>query len=170
MMKKLLSTLLLGLILVSCQAQDDPSRPKVDLAEKNADSNSVDTPKTSWKVDKKYDENGNVIGYDSIYTYSYSNIKNLPMEMGLDSIMGAMKFFSQDNLSTFMEEYNLGRTKDMDSLLNGNQYFKDFFEGQDNDNFSDIRKLFQQMDSLQNMLMERHGNFKPKALEEKSKI
>lgn len=169
-MRKFVFTLLLGLMLVSCQAQDDRSRSKVDMAEKNTDSSSVDKPKISWKVDRKYDEDGNVIGYDSIYSYAYSNHKNLPIDMDLDSIMGAMKFFSQDGPTSFMEEYNLGRTMDMDSFLNANQYFKDFFEGQRSNNFSDVRKLFQQMDSLQNMLMERHGGFKPKAMEEKSKI
>ena len=169
-MKKLVFSLLLGLMLASCQAQDDRNRSRADLADKNTDSSAVDKPKISWKVDKKYDENGNVIGYDSIYSYSYNNFKKMPMEMDLDSIMGAMKFFSQDDLSTFMEEYNLGRTMEMDSLMTGNQYFKDFFEGQGYHNFSDMRKLFQQMDSLQNIMMERFGQFKPEAKEEKSKI
>ena len=169
-MKKLVFSLLLGLMMASCQAQDDRNRSRADLADKNTDSSAVDKPKISWKVDKKYDENGNVIGYDSIYSYSYNNFKKMPMEMDLDSIMGAMKFFSQDDLSIFMEEYNLGRTMDMDSLMNGHHLFKDFFEGQGHHNFSDMRKLFQQMDSLQNIMMERFGQFKPEAMEEKSKI
>ncbi|MBU2906271.1 hypothetical protein KO529_15865 [Arenibacter algicola] len=169
-MKKFVFSLLSGLILVACQAQDDRSKSKVDLAEKNTDSISVNKPKISWKVDKKYDEKGNVIGYDSIYSYSYSNLKNLPKEMNLDSIMNSMKFFSQGNLSSFMEGHNLGQFMDMDSIMNGSQYFKDFFERQRSNNFSDMRELFQQMDSLQNMMMERHRNFKPEAIEEKSKL
>ncbi|MCK0135140.1 hypothetical protein [Arenibacter sp. S6351L] len=169
-MKKFVFSLLSGLILVACQAQDDRNKSKVDLAEKNTDSISVNKPKISWKVDKKYDEKGNVIGYDSIYSYSYSNLKNLPKEMNLDSIMNSMKFFSQGNLSFFMEGHNLGQFMDMDSIMNGSQYFKDFFERQRSNNFSDMRELFQQMDSLQNMMMERHRNFKPEAIEEKSKL
>jgi hypothetical protein len=69
-----------------------------------------------------------------------------------------------------MEDQNLGQIMDMDSLMNGSQYFNDFFERQRKNNFSDMRELFQQMDSLQNMMMERHRSFKPEAIEEKSKI
>ena len=169
-MKKLVFTLLLGLMLAACQAQDDRSKSKVDLVDKNTDSISADKPKISWKVNKKYDEEGNVVGYDSIYSYSYGNLNNLPKQMNLDSIMGSMNFFSQDNLSSFMEDYNLVQFMGKDSLMNGSHYFNDFFEQQRNNNFSDMRKLFQQMDSLQNMMMERHRNFKPEAIEEKSKL
>ncbi|MDL5512361.1 hypothetical protein QSE00_11080 [Arenibacter sp. M-2] len=169
-MKKFVFTLLLGLILVACQAQDDRGPSKLELAERSTDSISRDTPKISWKVDKQYDEEGNVIGYDSIYSYSYSNLESLPKEMNLDSIMGAMKFFSEDNLYSFMEDHNLGRFMDIDSLMGRGPYFNDFFERQRNNNFSDMRKIFQQMDSLQEMMMERHRHFKPEALKEKSKL
>ena len=169
-MKKIVFTLLFCLFLAVSHAQDDRIKSKVDLAEENKDSISVDKPKISWKVNKKYDEAGNVIGYDSIYSYSYGNLKNFPREMNLDSIMGSMKFFSQGNLSSFMEDHNLGRFMDVDSLMNENQYFDDFFERHRANGFMDMRQLFQQMDSLQNMLMERHRNFKPNTGEEKSKL
>jgi hypothetical protein len=90
--------------------------------------------------------------------------------MDLDSIMKSMKFFSHGKLSSLMEDQNLGRIMDMDSLMNGSQYFNDFFESQRNNNFSDMQKLFQQMDSLQNMMMEKHRNFLPEEKEERSKI
>jgi len=157
-MKKFVFTLLLGLMLAGCQAQDDRSKSKVDLAEKSTDSISVDNPKIRWKVDKEYDEEGNIIEYDSIYSYSYDNLMNLPMEMNLDSVMESMKFFSHGKLSSSMKKQNLGPFMDLDSLMNGSQYFNDFFERQRNNNFSDMRKLFQQMDSLQNMMMGNHRN------------
>ena len=169
-MKRIVFTLLLGLFLTVSHGQDDRSKSRVDLAEENKDSISVDKPKISWKVNKKYDEAGNVIGYDSIYSYSYDNFKNLPKDMDLDSIMESMKFLSHDNLSSFMKDHNSGQFMDIDSLLNGNQYFNDFFERQRGNNFSDMRELFQQMDSLQNLMMERHRSIKPEAIEEKSKI
>ncbi|RAJ09054.1 membrane lipoprotein lipid attachment site-containing protein [Arenibacter echinorum] len=169
-MKKIVFTLLLGLMLAACQAQDDRSKSKVELVDKNTDSITVDKPKISWKVNKKYDEEGKVVGYDSIYSYSYSNINNLPKQMNLDSIIGSMKFFPHGKISSLMEDQNLGQFMDMDSLMNGSQYFNDFFESQRNNNFSDIRKLFQQMDSLQNMMMEKHRNFLPEDKEERSKI
>ena len=69
-----------------------------------------------------------------------------------------------------MEDHNFGQFMDMDSLMNGNQYFNDFFERHRNNNFSDMRKLFQQMDSLQNMMMEKHRSFLLEDKEEKSKL
>ncbi|MCK0190377.1 hypothetical protein [Arenibacter sp. F20364] len=169
-MKKFVFTLLLGMLLTGCQAQVDNSNAKDDLAGKHSDSLTADKPKISWKVDKKYDEAGNVIGYDSIYSYYYDNLKNLPKDMNLDSIMGSFKFFSRDDLSSFMEDHNFGQFMDVDSLMNGHHYFDDFFERQRSNGFSDMRELFRHMDSLQNMMMERHRNFKPDASEEKSKL
>ena len=169
-MKKFMFTLLLGLMLTGCQAQSDQGKSKEDLAKKSTDSLTVDKPKISWKVDKKYDEAGNIIGYDSIYSYYYDNMGKFAEEMDLDSIMKSMKFFSHGKLSSLMEDHNFGQFMDMDSLMNGNQYFNDFFERQRNNNFSDMRKLFQQMDSLQNMMMEKHRSFLPEDKEEKSKL
>jgi hypothetical protein len=34
------------------------------------------TPQTNIKVNKEYDKNGNIVRYDSTYSYYYSNIKN----------------------------------------------------------------------------------------------
>jgi hypothetical protein len=169
-MKKIVFTLLLGLILTGCHAQDDRSKSKDDLAEKKTDSSFLEKPKISWKVDKKYDEQGNIIGYDSIYSYSLDNWRNLPMDMNLDSIMGSMRILSQGNLSYFLEEHNMGRLMQMDSLMNGDQFFNDFFERQRTNGFSGMQELFQQMDSLQNMMMERHPNYKPDTSGEKSKL
>ena len=169
-MKKIVFTLLLGLILTGCHAQDDRSKSKDDLAEKKTDSSFLEKPKISWKVDKKYDEQGNIIGYDSIYSYSLDNWRNLPMDMNLDSIMGSMRILSQGNLSSFLEEHNMGRSMEMDSLMNGDQFFNDFFERQRTNGFSGMQELFQQMDSLQSMMLERHPNYKPDTSGEKSKL
>ena len=46
-------------------------------ASKMGDSvNKGTNPQTSIKVDKKYDSKGNLIKYDSTYSYYYSNIKD----------------------------------------------------------------------------------------------
>jgi hypothetical protein len=169
-MKKFVFTLLLGLILAGCHAQDDRSKSKDDLAEKKTDSTFLEQPKISWKVDKKYDGQGNIIGYDSIYSYSFDNLRNLPRDMNLDSIMGSMRILSQGNLSSFLEDHNMGRFMEMDSLMNGDQFFNDFFERQRSNGFSGMQELFQQMDSLQILMMERHGNLTPDASGEKSKL
>ena len=46
-MKKFMFTLLLGLMLTGCQAQNDQGKSKEDLAKKSTDSLTVDKPKIS---------------------------------------------------------------------------------------------------------------------------
>src|SRR5690554_7298264 len=47
---------------------------------KSADLNSPNNaPQEEVTVNKEYDEDGNLISYDSTYTYFYSNIENDPM-------------------------------------------------------------------------------------------
>jgi len=169
-MKKFVLALLSGFMVSGCQAQNDQRKSNDDMAEKKTDSLSVDKPKICWKVDKKYDDEGNAIGYDSIYSYSYDNLRNMPKEMNLDSIMNSMKFFSNGNLSTYMDDRDLSHFFDKDSILNENPFFDDFFKRQGANNFSDMQELFQQMDSLQKMMMEKHRNFKPDKTESKSQI
>ena len=43
------------------------------------DSISSNAPKENIRVNKEFDKNGNVIKYDSAYSYYYSNIKNNPV-------------------------------------------------------------------------------------------
>lgn len=169
-MKKYVFALLLGFMVAGCQAQNDRTKSTIDLVEKKTDSLAVDKPKISWRVNKKYDEEGNVIGYDSIYSYSYNNLRNLSEEMNLDSIMNSMKFFSQGKLSPFLEDDDLKRFLDKDTLLDGNPFFDDFFEKQRANNFSGMRELFQQMDSLQDLMMEKHHKLIPNTKVDKSKI
>lgn len=169
-MKKFVFALILGLMVAGSQAQNDRKKSKDVLAENEMDSLAVHKPEMSWKVDKKYDGEGNVIGYDSIYSYSFKNLSNLPQEMNLDSIMNSMPHFPQGNLSSFFEDYYSGPLIGKDSLLNGNKFFEDFFERQRANDFSDMRQLFQHIDSLQHMMMDKHRNFKQGQVEGKSKI
>ncbi len=57
-------------VLVGCKGQvnDKTGSNKLDTI------NKIE-PKTNIKVNKEYDENGNLIRYDSTYSYYYSNIE-----------------------------------------------------------------------------------------------
>ena len=37
------------------------------------DTSKTESPNESWNVNKKYDKDGNIIQYDSSYSYSYSS-------------------------------------------------------------------------------------------------
>jgi hypothetical protein len=95
-----------SLLMMSCNAQT-----------RNGDSQQIsDTnkPKVSIRVNKKYDKDGNVIGYDSTYSSVYSNVKN-------DTIMrdSLMRIFFSKSFGN-----NIGN---IDSMLQGMNMFKDDF-------------------------------------------
>ena len=57
-------------LLNSCSGQVEKDNKLADKAKKE----NIVEPKVDYKVNKSYDENGNLIHYDSTYTYYYSNI------------------------------------------------------------------------------------------------
>jgi hypothetical protein len=131
--------LALSVALISCNGQTNKEKSK------SADVTS--NPQTSIKVDKKYDNNGNLIKYDSTYSYYYSNVKdNKNLK---DSIFGNFMnhfnnkyFFSNDPyFSDFFFQ---------DSLLKYDFYRKDFFTNRFRNNMRMMDSLFWGMDSLKN--------------------
>jgi len=67
-MKRSVILLLAAILAVSCQAQEDSSQ---DYALSKTSKDSV-KPKGQWSVNKEVDEHGNVVRYDSIYSWSSS--------------------------------------------------------------------------------------------------
>lgn len=61
---------ILLLSLTCCDAQD--KKPKKDTAEQAKTAQNA--PKGNWKVNREFDENGNLISYDSTYVYSYNTM------------------------------------------------------------------------------------------------
>ncbi len=119
---------------------------------KNSETNKsqaqiMEQPKSSWKVD----ENGNLIRYDSIYSWSsHNNFDNLtPIEP--DSIMQSFKsrFFTK-----FSHVKNQG-FEDIfaeDSLFNRQFFNDDFFE-------NDFGRDFMDIDSIKQRMLERQRKF-----------
>ncbi len=129
----------LSVTLISCNGQTSKQGDGIDKIASN--------PQTSVKVDKKYDDKGNLIRYDSTYSYYYSNVKN--DRHASDSIFNNFRnafnkkyFFSGDPYfnSLFFE----------DSLLKYDFYSKDFFMNRFRNNMKKMDSLFWGMDSLKN--------------------
>jgi len=124
---------LLVLISVGCNTKN-----KNVLAQTN-DTIIVNKPIENFNVKRYYDNNGNQIGYDSVYTYSYSSSGNGQMPMEIDSI------FNQFNNNFGMYNFNFSFSPD------------DFF-GNDNffNNNIDIQQMMriqqQQMEQMQKMM------------------
>ncbi len=131
--------LAMSLILSGCngQTQQENNDIKADTIQ----------PKTDIRVNKEYDENGNLIRYDSSYSSYYSNIKGNTM-LG-DSIFNNFRnHFNQRYLfsdEAFFENYFFE-----DSLLHYDFYKNDFFSNRFKRNMEYMDQLFWEMDSIKN--------------------
>jgi len=129
----------LSVTLISCNGQ---------TKKQNGESfNNSAKPQTSIKVDKKYDNKGNLIKYDSTYSYYYSNLKdnnNLK-----DSIFNNFRNHFNRNYFFSTNPY-FNDFFFQDSLLKYDFYRKDFFITRFRNNMKMMDSLFWSMDSLKN--------------------
>ncbi|WP_299103509.1 hypothetical protein [uncultured Winogradskyella sp.] len=155
-MKKYILLLMVGLLSVSCKGQGNETT-KVEKEENK--TKIVEEPEGTWKVDKEFDENGNLIRYDSIYSWS-SNDKFDSLSLSdKDSLMQSFKsrFFS--NYSGF-ENQGFGSIFSQDSLFSKRFFNDDFFGSNFGNDFMDIELLRQQMIARQKKFLEKyHSEF-----------
>ncbi|PID71344.1 MAG: hypothetical protein CR985_00105 [Flavobacteriales bacterium] len=144
----LLSTTLL-LILLSCKNRTDENTEKLAF-------NNIDTikPKTSYKVHKEYDEDGNLISVDSTYTYFYSNIQG-------DSLLEEKMFrnFKQGFDANFTNiDSIMANDFFNDSLFKMHDFYTDdFFRNRFRINNKSVEEIFKRMDSLKNSFYEKQN-------------
>jgi hypothetical protein len=112
-----------------------------------ADTVKMNAPKTDIRVNKEYDKNGNLIKYDSTYSYFYSNTNNNDGKR--DSILENFKNHFNQNYFFSNEPY-FHDLFFQDSLLKYDFYKKDFFYDRFRQNMKSMDRLFREMDSLKN--------------------
>lgn len=136
-MKKIIFfAMMLLLSLSSCNGQKKDTQKEINGVE----------PETSVKVNKEYDENGNLIRYDSTYTYVYSNIPDMAER---DSIFSNFRqHFNQ--VYKFSEDPFFNDLFFEDSLMQYDFYKDDFFRNRFKNNMMMMEDLFKEMDSIKN--------------------
>ncbi|TYB74039.1 hypothetical protein [Bizionia myxarmorum] len=150
-MKKYFLLFMVGLLSISCNGQKKDQKTEI----KENDDKLVEQPKATWKVDKEFDENGNLIRYDSIYSWS-SNGKfdNLSMS-DKDSLMQSFKSKFFKNYSGFENE-GFSAIFSQDSLFSNRFFNDDFFGSNFGNDFMDIDKLRQEMIARQKKFLEKY--------------
>lgn len=133
-------------VLVGCKGQvtDKTGSNKLDTI------NKIE-PKTNIKVNKEYDENGNLIRYDSTYSYYYSNIEGDSLLR--DSVFNKFRNFFHEEYN-FSDEPFFNNLFFQDSLLKYDFYNNDFFIKRFKNNQMQMNDFFLQMDSLKNRFFE----------------
>ena len=134
-----------SLILGSCNGQNVKNENQSNSKDILGNLNNM--PNEDIKVNKEYDEDGNLTRYDSTYTYYYSNIdKNIAAK---DSIYeNFRKMFEMSypfsNKSYFNDLFF------QDTLLKYDFYKDNFFLERFRQNSMHLDRMFLEMDSLKN--------------------
>lgn len=148
-MKKYSLLLMLALLTIGCQGQENKTTTE------KSKTNKTQTPKGNWKVHKKIDEHGNLIQYDSIYSWSsdgkFDNLSSLEK----DSLMQSFKSKFFTNFSMFEAE-GFENIFTQDSLFSKRFFNDTFFESSFGKDFIDIDKLHQQMMERQHKFLEKY--------------
>lgn len=138
--------LILIIGLNSCNAQSAKEK-KGQSVNEQIDTTAKNLPKTDIKVNKEYDEKGNLIRYDSTYSSFYSNISD--DSLLVDSLLNEFK--SQFNEQYFFSERPFFNDFFFqDSLLKYDFYKDDFFSNRFKSNWQRMDSIFLQMDSIKN--------------------
>ena len=143
---------MIGLVSVSCKGQKKET--KIVETEENRD-NIVEKPKGTWKVDKEFDENGNLIWYDSIYSWSSNDKFENLSSIDRDSLMQSFKSRFFTNFSGF-ENQGFETVFSQDSLFSKHFFTDDFFDSNFGNDFMDIDELTQQMITRQRKFLEKY--------------
>lgn len=118
-MRTLILLMMLTLTFAGCNAQEKKEK---DLSGTQAEN--AEKPRGNWKVNKEFDENGNLISYDSTYVYSWSSGEGDSLVMpNSDEIFRNFRqyFYGQPGTTGLLNSFM------NDSLYGESDFFKDDF-------------------------------------------
>ncbi|MBT8317572.1 MAG: hypothetical protein HKP59_08090 [Lutibacter sp.] len=151
-MKNYILLLFTVFLTVSCSGQNNEAKNSdITKNEKNIGKE----PNGSWKVNKEFDENGNLISYDSMYSWSSSNkLENLS-SVERDSLMQLLKSRFFTNFSGFKNQ-GFDDVFSQDSVFSERFFNDDFFGSDFGKDFMDIDKIREQMIARQKKFLEKY--------------
>ena len=157
-MKKFVAVFLLSLFGLGCNGQENTT----GKVEENR--NMTEQPKGNWEVKKEFDKEGNLIRYDSIYSWSSSDYTNRLGDLNRDSLFSSYKskfskhfsYFNQNDFNNFFED---------DSIFAKHFFEEDFFESPLGKDFINLDLLHKRMEEMHKRFM---GQYVPEHKEEEN--
>ncbi len=144
--------LVASLLVTSCHEKTNDQNPKEKKTTMAKDS--LNEPKVNIKVNKHFDDKGNMIGFDSTYTSYYSNIEGDTTRM--DSLMNSFdRLFKKDHAFDFNNRFNSLFFKD--SIRYPDFFHNDFFMKRYELNDHYFRDMMSRMDSIKNQFYKLHS-------------
>ena len=139
------------LAITGCMGQEKEK----DEISKDEKQEMAQEPKGQWEVHKEYDDLGNLIKYDSIYSYDYSNTKDDSIKINLDSIMDSFRGYFEDKVP-FDWKRDFSYFPKTDSLFMKDFFKEDYFYKNWERHHSDIEDMIKKMDSVRNAFLRKH--------------
>lgn len=138
---------IVALAATSCK-QDTRAQDTASLdGNRRAMSDTTNQPKVNIKVNRRFDDKGNLLAFDSTYSSYYSNIKGDTLRM--DSLMKSFDtWFGRNHSPLFDRQFN---SLFFDDTLRSQDFFhNDFFMKRYELNDRYLRDMMHRMDSLKN--------------------
>lgn len=141
------------MFLTSCEAQNGKDQSNI---QPNPNTGTLThEPQVSISVNKKYDENGNQIGFDSTYTSYYSNIEGDTAMM--DSLFNTFSPLYKKHVPLIFNQ-QMENMFFNDSLFYDDFFHTDFFRRRFEINQYHFKQMMDEMDSLKNQFYKDHGS------------
>jgi hypothetical protein len=142
-MKKVFAFMLLSFLVGGCNGQKKQNEKET---KQTAIADTTVQPKTDIRVNKKYDDKGNLIQYDSSYSYFYSSpgFKN---SINSDSLFSNFKIPLRNDYRSLLDE-NMNSIFFNDTLFKYDFYNSDYFSKRFQLNMLRFENMFREMDSL----------------------
>lgn len=148
-MKQLIIALLILAGFTGCNAQSNQKTTKSDTTKA-----TEIIPKVTYKVNKKFDDKGNLISYDSSSVWSYSSNGNM-QNVESDSVMIAFKRQFDSSFPTIFRN-NFGNPMWNDSFFFRDFTSSDYFKQKWEQHYFNMENMMFQMDSLRNSFLNRN--------------
>lgn len=156
---KCILLLIVSLSFNGCFSQNKKEAKSLSIAS-NSLPNDKDSikPDIKIKVNKKYDSKGNIIQYDSSYSYSYIAPAGKKMNIANDSVYKQFHSMFDENYLHFLKPEQ-DRIFNNDSLFKYDFFNADYFQKRFEMNQKIFENIFRQMDSVKtNYLMRKYPN------------
>lgn len=140
-----ISVLLAFMITVACNSQTKQKDSKAKTV--NVEKTEGVNPKIKTRVNKQYDSKGNLVKFDSTYSYFYTSKGNDSAKVGLDTLVKEFKSYYSTHMTS-------GIYRHFDDIFLTDSLFKydflndDYFRKRFELNMAKMNDMFQQMDSL----------------------
>lgn len=147
---KNLNAIILTLLFLGCNGQE---KKRLDTETKEK-SKTTELPKGNWDVKKEFDEQGNLIKYDSMYSYTYSNTMGDSIKTNLDSIMRSFRSYFELKSSLY-KDYRFSYFPENDSLFMQDFFKDDYFLNNWERQPMQIDQMLKKMDSTRNEFLKK---------------